>query len=83
LIYVTTEPLGLFASTVRLAGTPVNVGGKVSTNTTVTVNDVVAMFVPSEAVQLTVVVPTGNVDPEGGLQLTTGGFPLLSLAVTE
>jgi hypothetical protein len=56
----------------------------VSTNVTVTVKEAVAGgFTPSEAVQFTVVVPTGNVEPDGGLQLTTGGLPLSSVAETE
>jgi hypothetical protein len=35
----------------------------------------------SVAVQVTVVVPTGNVLPEGGLQTTVGAGPQLSVAV--
>ena len=55
-----------------------------STKVTVTVKEaVVGGLTPSEAVQFTVVVPTGNVEPDGGLQLTTGGLPLLSVADTE
>jgi hypothetical protein len=37
---------------------------------------------PSVAVQFTVVVPSGNVEPEPGEQLIVGGAPLLSVAVT-
>ena len=49
-----------------------------STNVTVTMNDAFAVFVPSKAVQLTVVWPTGKVEPEGGVQLTVGVVPLSS-----
>ena len=48
-------------------------GGVVS-RTTVTVNVQVALFPKaSVAVQVTVVVPTGNGDPDAGTQMTLGG----------
>ena len=48
-------------------------GGVVS-RTTVTVNVQVALFPKaSVAVQVTVVVPTGNGDPDAGTQTTLGG----------
>jgi hypothetical protein len=34
----------------------------------------------SVAVQVTIVVPGGNIDPEGGLHTTVGGGPQLSVA---
>ena len=39
---------------------------------TVTVNEQLVVLQPSEAVQVTVVVPTGKVEPLGGLQTTVG-----------
>jgi hypothetical protein len=57
-------------------------GAVVSTKVTVTVNDAFAVFVPSDAVQLTGVWPTGKVEPEVGVQLTVGGVPLSSVAAT-
>jgi hypothetical protein len=81
---LTTDPAGPFASTVEFGGTPENVGGVVSTNTTVTVNEAVAvLWAVSSAVQFTVVVPTAKVEPEEGAQLTVGGVPLSSPAETE
>jgi hypothetical protein len=51
-------------------------------STMVTVKEHIAVLpLPSVAVQLTVVTPTGNVAPDGGLQ-TTVGVPKLSVAVT-
>src|SRR5205085_1717416 len=62
-VNVTTAPDGLVAGVVMLAG-GVNVGVP---SVTVTVNepDAVAPF-ESVTVQLTVVGPTGNVEPDGG-----------------
>jgi hypothetical protein len=62
------------------AGTLLIVGAVVSR--TVTVNVAVpVLFAASVAVQVTVLVPSGNVEPEAGLQVT-GTFPLtVSLAV--
>ena len=53
------------------------------TETSVTVNEQ-AVCRPSEslAVQVAVVVPAGNVDPDGGLHATTtGGSPPVTVAV--
>jgi hypothetical protein len=65
-------------------GTLLNIGGVVST--TVTSKDCVALvfggFAWSLAVQETFVVPSGNVLPEAGLQLTLGLGSTLSVAVT-
>jgi hypothetical protein len=41
----------------------------------------VVLFDPSVAVQVTVVVPTGNIDPAGGLHTTVGAGGQLSVAV--
>jgi hypothetical protein len=63
---LTTEPAGPFASICRSVATPKNVGAALSL--TVTVKPPVAVLpAPSVAEQLTVVVPRGNVDPEGGV----------------
>jgi hypothetical protein len=73
--YVTVEPLGAFASTVTFAGTPEKTGGVVSVKLTVTVNDAVPRFpCASVALQVTVVVPTGNKAPDAGMQLV-GNWP--------
>src|SRR3990172_10066734 len=64
-----------------LPGT-VSAGGVVSW--TVTVNDPGVEFPESSvAVQLTVVVPSGNVEPDGGEQTTVGVVSMRSDAVTE
>ena len=39
---------------------------------TVTVNMQLAMLVPSVAVQVTVVVPCGNIEPDAGIHITIG-----------
>jgi hypothetical protein len=49
------------------------------TPVTVTLKEQLAVFVPSLAVQFTVVVPTAKVEPEAGVQLTVTGQ--LSVAV--
>src|SRR5688572_26686745 len=36
----------------------------------------------STAVQVTIVVPSGNVDPDGGVQVTFGAASAMSVAVT-
>jgi hypothetical protein len=65
-VKVATAPDALVASTVMFAGTPESIGGVVST--TVTWNEAVAVFpAGSLAVQVTVVVPSGNLDPDGGV----------------
>lgn len=64
--YVTTAPLAPAAVNVRLPGT-VNIGAVVSR--TVTVNDPLAVLpAASLAEQVTVVVPSANVAPDGALQ---------------
>jgi hypothetical protein len=50
------------------------VGAVESTRATVTVNVAVPVLVPSLAEHVTVVVPTGKVEPDAGAQLT-GGEP--------
>src|SRR2546421_12198564 len=66
--------------TVMFAGTPLIAGGVVSL--TVTLNDAVALLpAPSVAVQMTVVVPNGKVEPGGGEQLTGSVPSTLSVAV--
>ena len=68
--YVTAAPEPLVASATLSAGVLVNVGGVESLNVTLTVNDAVAVF-PCESVaeQVTVVSPTGKVDPDAGLHV--------------
>ena len=66
--YVNGAPVGPVASTVAFGGT-VSTGAVVSV--TVTVNVFVATFArASLAVQLTVVVPDGKIDPLAGVQVT-------------
>jgi len=78
---VTAAPLGLVASTVMSPGTA-TFGGVVSTSTTVTVKDAVPVFpCASVALQMTVVVPTGKVLPDLGLQLGVSGPSTLSVAL--
>jgi len=78
---VTAAPLGLVASTVMLPGT-ITIGGVASTSTTVTLKDAVAVFpCASVALQVTVVVPTGKVLPELGLQLGVSAPSTLSVAL--
>ena len=70
---------GSSAITVKLAG-QVIVGGCVSF--TVTVNAQVALFpAVSMTEQVTVVVPTGNEEPDGGLQVGVSAPSQLSVAV--
>src|SRR5215212_511783 len=67
--YVTSAPCGLVASIAGGADGSVNVGGVLSC--TVTVNEPVASFpAASVALQLTVVSPSGNVEPEAGSHVT-------------
>ena len=78
-VKVNAPPVAPVASIVALAGT-VTTGGVVSA--TVTVNDAVLMFPrASLAVQLTVVVPSGNVAPLAGVQVTATVPSTASLAV--
>ena len=59
---VTTAPAALVASTVWFAGTPLIVGGVVSTTTTLNVV-FVAFPAASTAIQVTTVSPTGKSEP--------------------
>jgi hypothetical protein len=69
--------------TVKSPGTVIT-GGVVSTRFTVTEKLPLAEFeCASVAVQVTVVVPTGNVLPEAGLQLGVIAPSRLSLALAE
>jgi hypothetical protein len=63
---VTTAPFGPVASALILGGT-VSAGGVVSTTETVKVA-LDALLWASVAVQITVVFPIGNVEPEAGVQ---------------
>jgi hypothetical protein len=79
LVYETAAPLAPVASFVMFAGTPEIVGGVVST--TITWNEAVDVLpLVSVAVQVTVVVPSGNVDPDAGVQLNVA-TATLSVAV--
>jgi hypothetical protein len=65
-----------------LAGTPEKTGPVVSV--TVTVKLPCAVFpAPSVAEQLTVVVPTGKVEPDAGLQLAASAPETVSFALAE
>jgi hypothetical protein len=75
---VKTAPVGPTASIVAFAGT-VMAGGAVSL--TVTVNEAEpGLPCASVAVQVTVVVPRGNVEPLGGAQVTATTPSMLSVA---
>ena len=79
---MTVAPDPLVASVDTFDGVPASAGPVVSR--TVTVNDPVAVLpAASVAEQLTVVVPSGNVEPEGGVHVTTGfaGFASVAVAV--
>src|SRR5919201_43276 len=66
------------------SGTLLRTGGVVSTSVTVTLKLPVALFpCLSVAEQVTVVVPTGNLLPESGLQSTGTDPSRLSVAVAE
>jgi hypothetical protein len=78
-VKVKPAPVALVASTVAFAGT-VTTGPIVSA--TVTVNDAAPVFpFVSVVVQVTVVAPSGNVDPLAGVQVTGRGPSTRSLAV--
>ena len=62
------------------AGT-VSVGAVESTTVTSKVSEI-ELPAASVAVHVTLVVPTGNVEPDAGTQATVGNTPELSLAVT-
>jgi hypothetical protein len=75
---VNAAPAGPVASTVAFAGT-VRTGGAVSL--TVTVNEAEPVLLcASVAVQVTVVVPSGNVEPLAGAQVTATTPSMLSVA---
>jgi hypothetical protein len=75
---VKTAPAGPVASIVAFAGT-VRTGGAVSL--TVTVNEAEPLLpCVSVAVQVTVVVPSGNVEPLAGVQVTATTPSMLSVA---
>jgi hypothetical protein len=78
-VKLNVAPVVLVASTVAFAGT-VTTGPVVSP--TVTVNDAAPVFpVVSVVVQVTVVAPSGNVDPLAGVQVTGRGPSTRSVAV--
>ena len=79
---VATAPLGPVAS--RLAGSPENeiVGGVVST---IVILKVAVALLPEKSVaeQRTIVIPSGNAEPEAGEQLIVGEGSTKSLTVGE
>jgi hypothetical protein len=78
--YVTTAPDAPDAALVMSDTGPIT-GGVVSV-ATVTLKVAVLVFPDaSEAEQVTVVVPTGNDEPDGGTQLTVAGPLIASVAV--
>jgi hypothetical protein len=78
-VKLNAAPVAAVASTVAFAGT-VTTGPVVSP--TVTVNDAAPVFpVVSVVVQVTVVAPSGNVDPLAGVQVTGRGPSTRSVAV--
>jgi hypothetical protein len=81
--YVTADPCGPFASRWIGPGTLLSTGA-LSATVTVTVNEPDVLFPwESLALQFTVVVPTGNVEPDAGLQLTATEPSTASLADAE
>jgi hypothetical protein len=77
-VQVNAAPDGLVASTVAFPGT-VTTGGVVSL--TVTVNEAVPVLPrTSVAVHVTVVAPSGNVTPLGGVQFTVTPPSMMSVA---
>ena len=79
-VNVTTLPAGIFASVVMLAGR-VRVGAIVSCMVTVKL-PLLVLPASSVDVQLTVVVPRANVEPDAGPQRTVGDRSRLSLEET-
>jgi hypothetical protein len=76
---VNVAPVALVASTVAFVGT-VTAGPVVSV--TVTVKEAAPLLaLVSVAVQVTVVAPSGNVDPLAGVQVTARGPSTRSVAV--
>src|SRR5262249_14957280 len=79
-VNVTDAPLGPVASFVMFAGTVST--GAAPLLVIVTVNVAVRVLPRvSEAVQVTVVVPVGNVEPDAGVHVTVRGPSTRSLAV--
>ena len=78
-VKLNAAPVTLVASTVAFAGT-VTTGPVVSVTVTMKVAAPLLPFV-SVAVQLTVVGPSGNVDPLAGVQVTARGPSTRSVAV--
>ena len=78
---VTLTPAGPAASAVIGSGTD-RLGGVVSRSVTLTAKVAVDVFVPSLAEHVMVVVPTANVEPDGGEQLGVIGPATGSVAVT-
>jgi hypothetical protein len=76
---VNVAPVALVASTDAFAGTATT-GPVVSATVTVKEADPLLVFV-SVAVQVTVVGPSGNVDPLAGVQVTGRGPSTRSVAV--
>src|SRR2546426_10266168 len=80
-VYDTTAPLGLVASTAKAGGSD-SAGAVVSTIVTKKLA-VAVLPAASVAVQVTTVLPSGNVAPEGVSQLTAGAGSTLSAAEAE
>jgi hypothetical protein len=78
-VYVTVAPAELVAEAVMLDGTVI-VGGVVSVTVTVKVAGVAAFPLASCASQVTVVTPTGKVEPEGGEHDRVGFGSIASVA---
>jgi hypothetical protein len=80
---VTTDPPGPFASRWISGETPVNVGPLLSVTVTVKLPLAVLAAGGSVALQFTVVVPTGKVKPDAGVQVTNGEPATASDALAE
>jgi hypothetical protein len=80
--YVTTVPEAEVAETLIPDGR-LRLGAVVSCTLTVNVDGADVLFDASVAVQLTVVFPSGNSEPEPGLQVTVGLGSVSSVAVAE
>jgi hypothetical protein len=78
-VYVTTAPDGPAASATIVPGS-VRLGS-VESPTTTSNESLELLPLASVALQLTVVVPSANVDPDGGVHVTTGTPSTASLAV--
>jgi len=77
-MYETGAPAGLVASAMVAPGTPVRVGGLSLTVTEKEPEPVLPAA--SCAVQVTVVLPIANTDPEAGLHVTSPAMPAASVA---